>query len=130
MGWYVPPKAIECNEADFQVNGTLDAASYKKCLNNQNDINKEIQAYTDVKDACMAKWLAEEAEKAAIAAAEAAAAAEANAQPADSSSNDENNFFAESLLSDAELEAQCAIYGKIAETNYYDMGEFFGQVLA
>lgn len=69
----MPPRPFECKEEDFTVDKILNAAEFKKCLTNQNEINKEIAAYTEVKDACYTKWQNEEAQKAAIAAAQAAA---------------------------------------------------------
>ena len=80
------------------VDKILNASEFKKCLTLQNEINKEILAYTEYKDVCYAKWEAEEAQKAAIASAQAAAEAEAAAAAALAAfetANNDDRFFGE-----------------------------------
>ena len=149
MGWYVPPRIGECNEADFtDSTGALSEKKYKNCLAKENEKAKEIAAYEEVAVYCWSKYLFEEAEKAKLA--ETLAAAERgdaemiahlqqNNKPKPSPAKEpakedpikpEAKGSASDYIPDKQKDAKCEKYGKIRELNYYDLGLFVGNMSA
>ena len=139
LGWYAPPILVPCDEASFTTpEGGLDSAAYKKCLTKFTADSVELEEYNKWSQSCMAIYTEEVAAALQAEIDKAQAEADGTAVPDDSCDFWCQTFGSvglfkkpqklQSEMITEEAREACKTYGHTGETNFYNLGLFFGNL--